>query len=198
MVFAQPDGADDRAFAEGMAGRPAVAGFVMKFDGNDSGAANCAGPGLPLVFASPDNSLSSAFFHATGAVCSPPSITSALSGSGFLNASPDHDGILRHVPVAIAFREREYPSLALAAVNSYRHTGAMQLALDRGGVWRLKLDRNVIPLESKSLLRLRNHDPKAGFRRPRRRTYWQDGRATRCAEKSWWWADRQRGWKARW
>ena len=163
MVFAQQDGADDRAFAEALTGQPTVTGFVLKFDGSKANSTTCPGPGLPLVFASPDNSLNQAFFHATGAVCSPQAIGSATSASGFLNAAPDHDGILRRVPVAIGYGDREYPSLALAAVNTYRHTGTMQLAEDRGGAWRLRLDRAVIPLEAKGELRLRFRNSEGRF-----------------------------------
>ena len=61
-----------------------------------------------------------ALFEATGAVCNLPALNAAAEASGFLNAAPDCDGVLRRVPMG-APRGRVYPSLALAAVH--RATG---------------------------------------------------------------------------
>ena len=41
------------------------------------------------------------FFRAGGCVCSLPMLAAAAGASGFLNAAPDSDGILRRVPLVI-------------------------------------------------------------------------------------------------
>ena len=55
------------------------------------------------------------YFRATGAVCNLPVLAEAAGSSGFLNAAPDADGILRRVPLLIELDGRVYPALALAA-----------------------------------------------------------------------------------
>jgi len=155
MMFAQENGADDAALAQALTGKPAVAGYVLKFDGANSEAPDCPRPPVPLALAARSDSLSSEFFHATGVVCNVPAIAAAAAGSGFLNAAPDSDGVLRHLPVIAELRDGQYPSLALAAVSAYRHVSVTQLAVDHGGAWRLRLDDRLIPLEAKSELRLR-------------------------------------------
>ena len=46
-------------------------------------------------------------FHATGAVCSLSQLNEAAGRSGFLNAAPDADGILRRVPVLMEVEGRQ-------------------------------------------------------------------------------------------
>ncbi len=53
--------------------------------------------------------------HPTGSVCSLSAFQEAVLHTGFLNADPDPDGILRRVPLIMAHGESLYPSLALAA-----------------------------------------------------------------------------------
>ena len=55
------------------------------------------------------------FFDATGAVCSLPMLARAAGSSGFLNAAPDLDGILRRAPLLLRFNDRIYPALGLVA-----------------------------------------------------------------------------------
>ncbi len=46
---------------------------------------------------------------------------------GFLNASPDRDGMLRNVPLIIGYRDQYYPSLALATVMKALQIDRIQL-----------------------------------------------------------------------
>ena len=71
--------------------------------------------------------MTSRLFHATGAVCNLPMLAEAAGASGFLNAAPDSDGILRRVPLLAELDGRVYPGLALAAVAAA--TGARDMAL---------------------------------------------------------------------
>jgi adenylate cyclase len=74
-----------------------------------------------------DEAAQDPYFRATGAVCSLPELTQASAASGFLNAAPDPDGILRRVPLVLELDGRVYPGLALAAVSTA--TGARGVAL---------------------------------------------------------------------
>ena len=155
VMFPQEDNVNDEVLAEGISGKPVVVGYALRFDGGGAPALSCPAQSLPLAVARPSKPGEAAFFHATGAICNAPAISAAASSSGFLNAVPDQDGTVRHVPLVIEYGDRYYPSLALAAVNLYRHVSSMQLAVEPYGGGRLRLDRQVISLEGQSVLRLR-------------------------------------------
>ena len=55
-------------------------------------------------------------------MCSLPALNEAAGRSGFLNAAPDADGILRRVPVLMEVDGQIYPSLALATVAAVAKT----------------------------------------------------------------------------
>ena len=103
------------------------------------------------------------FFRATGAVCNLSSLAQAAGASGFLNAAPDPDGILRRAPLLLELNGRIYPALALAAVA--RATGAHGAALQISNVnaTSLILDNRIVPLDGKSNLLLRYRGKKKTF-----------------------------------
>jgi adenylate cyclase len=94
-------------------------------------------------------------FHGTGVVCSLPVLTEAAGASGFLNASPDKDGVLRRVPLVMEYQGQVYPSLALAAM--LRATGARSLTLTGLGNRRSRLtfDGRGVPLDDRGTLLIR-------------------------------------------
>lgn len=103
------------------------------------------------------------FFRATGAICSLPVLAQAARASGFLNAAPDPDGILRRVPLVAQLDGRVYPSLAIAAVSAA--TGIRDLALHVSTVnaARLTLDDRAVPVDGRSNLLLRYRGEKRTF-----------------------------------
>lgn len=94
-------------------------------------------------------------FRATGAMCNLNALTDAAGASGFLNAVPDPDGMLRRVPVLIEYDGRVYPSLALAAVMAATQAHAVTLRAVNDNAVSLDLDTGAIPLDGRSNLLLR-------------------------------------------
>lgn len=133
VVFAEADryereaSGTDAALAAALRRGGVVLGYAMRFDGDRDAATDCVRHPLSLAMIHPDDTGESPLFRATGAVCSLPELTAATTASGFLNAAPDPDGILRRVPLALELDGRVFPSLALAAVASA--TGARPVAL---------------------------------------------------------------------
>jgi PAS domain S-box-containing protein len=158
-----PGGTNDEVLAQALSGKPAVAGYSFSFDHGTAGPPVCSVASLPLAVTSPKDSEGAAFFHATGAVCSVPEISRAAAANGFLNAAPDSDGKMRRIPLVIESGGRYYPSLALAALNLCRPVSKMLLATDAHGAWRLRLDRQAVPLEGPSFLRLRFRGAQRSF-----------------------------------
>lgn len=144
MVFAEPDrhgnpgsGAQtngharittDEILAATLREGRVVLGYAMRFDAAAAEGGNCllhpVNPALLHVGGETD---SSPYFRATGAVCNLPMLAKAAGSSGFMNAAPDADGILRRVPLLIELGGRVYPSLALAATMAA--TGSRDLLL---------------------------------------------------------------------
>ena len=167
MVFAEPDRSgesfDDSLAATLREGR-VVLGNAMRFDdlGARANACELHPVGLALVHAGEDTG-STPYFHATGVVCNLPALSRAAGVSGFMNAAPDADGILRRVPLVIELGGHVYPSLALAATMAA--TGSRDLALRVSNVKTasLVLDNRVVPVDGKANALVRYRGRKQTF-----------------------------------
>lgn len=124
VVFAERDRfevaggqAPDDLLAQTLRRGGVVLGYAMTFDGAHHGARTCVRHPLGLAVVHPPyDQTSEPFFQATGAVCNLESLSDAAGVSGFMNAAPDPDGILRRVPMLVDFDGQIYPALSLAAV----------------------------------------------------------------------------------
>jgi adenylate cyclase len=195
IIFAEADrhevsgGATDAALADTLRTGRVVLGYALTFDGDPEKSTPCVQHplGLPIIRRG-DESADVPFFQATAAICNLPTLTQAASASGFLNAAPDPDGILRRVPLLMGFNGRVYPSLAAAAIaaatavrDSALHVvnvNTSWLALDTreegsdndDGRWTIDDGRSSgsprginVPLDGKSNLLLRYRGPKRTF-----------------------------------
>jgi adenylate cyclase len=103
------------------------------------------------------------FFRATNAVCNIPTLTSAAEASGFLNAAPDPDGILRRAPLLMQYGDRVFPALSLAAVRSTIDARNLVLRIANVNTATLGLEGQEVPLDGKSNLLLRYRGAKRSF-----------------------------------
>ncbi len=94
-------------------------------------------------------------FHASGVVCALPPLSRAGGASGYLNASPDRDGLLRRIPLLMALDGAVYPSLALAAVARAQGVKRFTLSGLTGERARLLLDDRRVPLDARGTLLIR-------------------------------------------
>ena len=172
IVFAEPDRAvtgtgpeaesPDEMFAHAMRGAPVVLGYGLHFDPRVIAKRPCVLHPAPLaVVQPPDAPQAFPVFQATAAVCNLPVLAEAARGSGFLNAAPDRDGILRRVPLLAEMDGRVYPSLALAAVSAAQPATEMVLRVENINASRLSIGDRTVPLDGRSNLLL-------GFRGKRR------------------------------
>jgi adenylate cyclase len=154
----------DPQLAEMLRGGGVVLGFALTFEHADGPPPSCLKQPLGLAITSRgSDEEADPFFHATGAICSLPLLAQAAGASGFLNAAPDSDGILRRVPLLLQLGGRVYPSLALAAVATA--TGVRQTTLqiaNSNTLW-LSLDDKPVPLDGKSHLLVRYRGVKRTF-----------------------------------
>lgn len=102
-------------------------------------------------------------FQAQEVVCNLPVLAEAASGSGFFNVMPDSDGIIRKMPLLIAYGGRIYPSLSLAAF--IQTTGHKQLLLqgNTNGMESLQLGATRIPVDAQGNLLIHYRGPAKTF-----------------------------------
>ena len=155
-----PDAALAGALREGRV----ILGYGLTFDAAPRVQSACVLQPISIAIVQPpDDTRYEPLFHATGAVCNLPRLAEAAATSGFLNAAPDSDGILRRVPLLAELDGRIYPGLALAAVAAA--TGARDMALRIANVNAsvLTIDNRTVPVDGKGNLLLRYRGKKRTF-----------------------------------
>ena len=141
-----------------------VLGYALTFDSPATPSSACVQHPLGLaVIRRDDERGSDPFFQASGVVCSLPLLTRAAGASGFLNAAPDPDGLLRRVPLLAAFNGQVYPGLALAAVLAAKKTRDVSLRVINVNTASLAIDRESLLVDGKSNLLLRYRGAKRTF-----------------------------------
>ena len=103
------------------------------------------------------------YFHATGVVCNLPILARAAGASGFMNAAPDADGILRRVPLLIELDGRVYPSLALAATMAATDSRDMVLRISNVNTASLIVDHHVVRVDGRANALVRYRGEKQTF-----------------------------------
>jgi adenylate cyclase len=157
-----PRTSDDQ-FADVLRGGRVVLGYAMTFE-SASRSRSCVLHPIGLAIVHPREEADvSPFFRATGAVCSLPELNQAAGISGFLNAAPDSDGILRRAPLLVELDGRVYPSLALEAVGAVSSKRDLALQISNVNASSLMLGDRIVPLDGKSNLLLRYRGKKKTF-----------------------------------
>src|SRR5262249_33165419 len=127
---AASDISSDAALAEILRQGRVVLGYGLRFDPGSDPRPCVLHPLALALIRPPGDGDQDPFLRATGTVCNLPELDRAAGKSGFLNAAPDSDGILRRVPLVAEFNGRFYPSLALASVLATRGVRDVALRID--------------------------------------------------------------------
>ena len=165
IIFAEPDRYErDDELAEALRQGRVVLGYALTFDATAGTPDRCVLHPLSLAMLQlPEESGDTPFFRAAGAVCALPMLAQAAGASGFLNAAPDGDGILRRVPLLVELGGRVYPALALSAIVAATRTHDVTLRVSNVNAASLVLDGRSVPLDGKSNLSLRFRGKKKTF-----------------------------------
>jgi adenylate cyclase len=154
----------DDALARTLREGRVVLGYGMTFDRAATGGSACVLHPVSLATVRPPQDTGDApYFRATGVVCSLPMLGRAAGASGFLNAAPDSDGILRRVPLLVELDGQIYPSLALAAVAAATGARDMVLRISNVNTASLTIDTRVVPVDGRSDALLRYRGKKRTF-----------------------------------
>lgn len=174
IIFAEPDRdsapgrsdarTPDDALALALKEGNVVLGYAMTFESGARERSACVLHPVGLAVIHPREDTGNApYFRATGAVCSLPPLAQAAGASGFLNAAPDADGLLRRVPLLVELDGQVYPSLALASVAGATGRRDLTLHVSNVNASSLAIDDSGVPLDGKSNLLLRYRGGKKTF-----------------------------------
>ncbi len=140
--------ATDTTLADSLRQGRVVLGYAMTFEAGARTDSACVLHPLRAPIVQARNEAPEArLYRATGAVCSLPLFAEAAGASGFLNAAPDADGILRRVPLVVERDGQIYPALALAAVVAATGVRDIDLHITDANTNWLFLGTQPVPLD---------------------------------------------------
>jgi adenylate cyclase len=155
----------DVTLADALSKGHAIVAYALTFGAESGDRPPCVLHPLDVVLTQRGERRSAGeqLFHASGVTCSLPALARSAGASGYVNAAPDRDGLLRRIPLLMAFEGNIYPSLALAAVrqlNGIRHLALSPLAGERAT---LVLDGRQVPLDERGTLLIRFRGKRGSF-----------------------------------
>ena len=171
IIFAEPDREagsahdPDGVLAESIRKGGVVLGYAMRFDDRRDGSSPCVRHPLSVAVVTPGTVHTDypALFRATGAVCSLPPLNGAAFTSGFLNAAPDMDGILRRVPLLMEINGSTHASLALANVAAVENANRFILKVAHARASTLSFGESSVPLDGQGNLLVHYRGTKGTF-----------------------------------
>jgi adenylate cyclase len=144
---------NDALLANMLKDKPYVLGFYFSFSKAEADQQKQAGeclikPAQVAVLAAPGALAPAQALHsAFGSVCPLPELAGAATATGFFNATPDPDGILRRVALLINYKDKIYPSLALSSLMEAAGDHNLLLKMDTQGTTSLRYGPTVVPLD---------------------------------------------------
>jgi adenylate cyclase len=156
--------ANDAALADALARGPFVLGYGLSFEAERPRRAPCVLHPLPVVWVHrPVGSDATPLFRASPGVCSLPGLARAAPASGFINAAPDRDGIMRRIPLLMTYEGAVYPSLGLATLVMALRPKQTVLRTTGTDVEALVVENVSVPLDSRGALLLNFGGGKGAF-----------------------------------
>ncbi len=139
---------NDRLLAETLRGRNVTLPFF--FDPSGGSAQGCF---LPAASRIPLARMPKELYAGSRGVCNLPLLQHAAAGIGHIQASPDHDGILRRVALFIRYGDVAVPALGVASLLSI--DPAIRIEAERGGGIRTELFGHTVRGDGRSEVLLR-------------------------------------------
>jgi adenylate cyclase len=155
----------DSALAETLGRGPFALGYAFTFGQATERPCRLHPVGLARAAGATPGGSPPAVPQATGVLCSLVPMGAAARASGFLNASPDRDGVLRRMPQLVEFRGELHPGLSLATLRTALGTGRQFVEAPAGGRPTVWLDDKALPLEPDGSVLVRFRGPPGTFPR---------------------------------
>jgi len=146
----------DRYLADTLALGPFILGYEFLFGDVNRPVQACRLHPLNVVWMNNSDAMQAQadLYKAHNVVCNLPLFSNAVPSSGFLNAIPDPDGVLRRVPLLIQFKDRLYPSFTLAALMQSKKSTQVHIVQKENGILNLVVDKTAIPIDKLGNMRI--------------------------------------------
>jgi adenylate cyclase len=145
---------------------PYVLGYYFNFKMDEAVAGDCQlHPVSSAVKYEPGVSTDRPYLlQAPSVICNIPALSTNAPASGFFNADPDRDGVLRRTPLLMNYGgSRIYPSLALATLMQAIGINQVKLKVDTEGLESFQLGDTVVPEDHGAHLLLKYRGPGGAF-----------------------------------
>ena len=136
----------DEVFASVVSQTPTILGYTFDFNNNER-YKGVEAPNIPAIFMEKGRAKESTLLKPTGVIKNIPIIQDNSYSSGFFNATPDIDGVIRSVPLAVSYDMSVYPSLALELVRAIQGVNKVAVTYDALGVRYIELGDLHIPTD---------------------------------------------------
>ena len=94
-----------------------------------------------------------AFVAYPGIIANQPAIESAAAGVGIVNTLPEVDGVVRRMPMVVAYNKKLYPSLAMETLRVAGGDTTFQVKINENGVEKMRIPK-FGPIATDSLSRI--------------------------------------------
>jgi PAS domain S-box-containing protein len=141
---------NDSILADILSKGPFVLGFEFLFQEPIEDYASCRLHPLNIIRVHKQSSSDSGgdgFFEAKSVVCNLGQFSEAVTFSGFLNGTPDSDGILRRIPLLIKYENQLYPNLALATLLQGTDNRQIRIVQEESGQSYFWVGKKALPLD---------------------------------------------------
>ncbi len=156
---------NDRILANVLSSGPFVLGYKFFTEGGQGPLEDCLlHPVKAVILKSPGlDAETPGLFVAPDVICCLRPLAEAVKRSGFLNTSPDVDGILRRSPLVMEYAGQYYPSLALAAHFNTLGLDQVALKMTGGGLEEIVWGKTHVPVDARGRLLLNYRGPGRTF-----------------------------------
>ena len=153
---------NDQILANTLSGGPFVLGNRFQFNSSEKSSEQCVLHPVKVSFIQNINKQrkNTSIPESIGVLCNVKMLSETVGSSGFINFSPDPDGMLRRLPMLIQYKENMYPNLALATVLKIKNIDNLILKKEGDILQSINYRGTSIPVDEygQMLIKFRSSD----------------------------------------
>ncbi len=143
----------DKILAETLLRTPTITGFIFDFKHPNNNPA----PATNAIYIQRGKGEKEHLLEAKGVTANIPLIQQNSISSGSFNTLPDDDGIVRRVPMLIAYDDAIYPALSFEMVRALMNIQKVEIIYDENGVDHIRLGALTIPTDRQGKMFVQYH-----------------------------------------
>ncbi len=155
---------NDRLMAEALSSGPFILGNKFQFGETEENPGSCILHPLPisLLDGAPDPKTD--LPESRGVLCNLKILAEKVHASGFINFSPDEDGMIRRLPLLMDYNGKTYATLSLAAVLQFKKTDTVLLRKTDRTAQTLHFPQTSVPVDRHGQMLIKFRGPQKSFK----------------------------------